>query len=193
MLFKNWKQEILSIPNLLSIFRLIMIPIYLTIFFHATKPIHYLAAGMILALSCLTDMMDGKIARQYHMVTTTGKILDPLADKATQFSLMLCLSVKHPALIPVLLLFIVKECFQITAGIIAYTRGRMLPGALMAGKVCTSVLFVSLILLVLFPVLPSPMVRIIALSDFACLLLSFVSYVLAYYGKNKKTENFRAI
>ena len=89
MIINDWKKEIFTIPNLLSFFRLILIPVYMTIYLHASKPSDYILAGSILAISCLTDMFDGKIARKFNMITTFGKFLDPLADKLTQFSLLL--------------------------------------------------------------------------------------------------------
>ena len=88
---KNWKKEVFTIPNLMSLGRLVMIPIYLSIYLQADSAMQYYAAGGILALSCLTDAFDGKIARKYNMVSTLGKILDPLADKLTQFTLTLSL------------------------------------------------------------------------------------------------------
>ena len=81
---RNWKKEILSIPNILSLFRLLLIPVYTVLFLRAERPVDYWWAAGILAVSTLTDMVDGKIARRFHMVTNLGKILDPVADKATQ-------------------------------------------------------------------------------------------------------------
>ena len=92
MLIKNWKKEIFSIPNLLSFFRLALIPVYAYIYLNATQMHQYVLAGTIMAVSCLTDMIDGKIARHFNMIPTVGKILDPIADKMTQFTLTLCLS-----------------------------------------------------------------------------------------------------
>lgn len=189
MFIKNWKKEIFTIPNFLSLFRFCLIPVYLIIYLNAATPREHILAGTILAISCLTDMIDGKIARHFHMVSTVGKVLDPLADKATQFAMTLCLSRNHPVLMPVLMLFIIKEAFQLVAGILALRQGKMLPGALFAGKICTTVLFISMIFMVLFPQLPSGIVDGIAALDAGFLALSFVSYVLAYYGKNKKVEN----
>lgn len=80
---RNWKKEILSIPNILSLFRLLLIPVYTVLFLRAERPVDYWWAAGILAVSTLTDMVDGKIARRFHMVTNLGKILDPVADKAT--------------------------------------------------------------------------------------------------------------
>ncbi len=192
MFIKNWKNEILTIPNLLSLFRIVLIPVYMFIYLNATEPYQFYAAGMILAVSCLTDAIDGKIARRFNMVSTLGKILDPLADKVTQFTLTLCLSLKYPILNPVLFLFVVKEVFQMGLGILHLCRGKILPGALMAGKVCTTVLFISLITLVLFPNVNPVVVNCIALTDGIFLLISFVSYLFAYFGRNSIIQDLEA-
>ena len=154
MPIKDWKKEVFTIPNFLSLFRFCLIPLYVYLYLTAEDMAHYIAAGVVLTLSCLTDLIDGKIARKFNMVSTLGMLLDPIADKATQFSLTLCLSLRYPVLYPVLGLFVIKESFQLIACIIAYSNGKMLPGALLIGKVCTTVLFVSLIFLVLFPDIP---------------------------------------
>ena len=189
MFIKNWKKEILTVPNLLSLFRLVLIPFYAYIYLNATEDYQYLIAGTIMAVSCITDLIDGKIARQFNQITTLGKFLDPLADKITQFTLTICLSLKYPILNPVLALFVVKESFQLIAVIVNFRRGKALPGALMAGKVCTTVLFITLIGLVLFPNLNPVIVDIAALVNGIFLTISFISYILAYFGKNKKIQD----
>ena len=186
----NWKKEIFTIPNFLSLFRLLLIPVYVWLYLKANTTKEYLLAGSVLAASCLTDMADGQIARRFHMVTTVGKVLDPFADKSTQFTLTLCLSIKHPVLKPVLVLLVIKECFQLFAMLISFHHGKALPGALPSGKVCTVVLFSSLILLVLFPGLPGRFVNAVALGDIVFLAVSFFSYILAYYGKYSKVTDF---
>lgn len=189
MYIKDWKKEVFTIPNLLSLFRLALIPVYITVYLNAEEDWQYYVAGAILAVSCMTDLIDGKIARRFHMISTVGKVLDPLADKATQFTLTLCLSVHYPVLRPVLVLFVIKEGFQLIMGIIHFRKGKMLPGALMAGKICTTILFVSLIALVLFPGIPRGAVNAIALVDTGFLIFSFISYILAYFGKNTKVQD----
>lgn len=189
MFIKNWKRDFFTIPNILSLFRLSLIPVYAGLYLNATEKYQYALAGTILTISCLTDMIDGKIARKYNMITTLGKILDPLADKLTQFALTICLSMKYPVLYPVLSLFVIKELFQLVLGIVFLRRGKMLPGALMAGKVCTTVLFVSLILLVLMPEISYGAVTMIASIDTIFLMISFVSYALAYLGANAKVRD----
>ena len=189
MFMLNWKKEVFTIPNILSFFRLLLIPVYIYLYLSAQSTAQYVAAGLVLALSCLTDMVDGRIARKYHMISKIGMLLDPVADKATQATLLVCLSMKYPILYPVLGLLVIKESFQLIALIIAFLNGKMLPGALLVGKVCTTVLFVSLIAIVLFPDIPSKIVDLIAVVDACFLGVSFVCYICAYYGKNKKVQD----
>lgn len=189
MFIKNWKRDFFTIPNILSLFRLTLIPVYAGLYLNATEKYQFILAGTILTISCLTDMIDGKIARKYGMITTLGKVLDPLADKLTQLTLTICLSMKYPVLYPVLSLFVKKELFQLVLGIVFLRRGKMLPGALMAGKVCTTVLFVSLILLVFMPDMSHGTVTLIAAVDSIFLMISFVSYALAYLGTNAKVQD----
>lgn len=192
MFIQNWKKELFTIPNLLSLFRLVLLPIYARIYLNATEEYEYMIAGSIMAVSCLTDLVDGKIARKFNQITNLGKVLDPFADKITQFTLTLCLSLKYPVLHPVLALFVVKEAFQLIVGIIFLTKGRMLPGALMAGKICTTILFVSLIALVLMPNMNPLLVDAIALVDGIFLLISFIAYITAYFGKDKKVQDLQS-
>lgn len=189
MFIHDWKKEVFTIPNMLSLFRLLLIPVYVTIYTNATEMREYFIAASILAVSCLTDMIDGKIARHFNMISTVGKILDPIADKLTQFTLTFCLSIKYPILRFVLVLFVIKEGFQGIVGLVKLRKGKMLPGALMAGKVCTTILFLSLIVLVLLPDLDQSIIDAIAIIDMGFLSFSFITYIFAYYGKNSKVQD----
>lgn len=187
----NWKKEIFTIPNLLSLFRLVLIPVYIRLYLRAETPEAHLLAGAVLAVSCFTDAVDGKIARMCNMVSHVGKLLDPLADKCTQFALTLCLSTRYPVLLPVLGLFVVKELFQLIAVIVSLRKGKALPGALLTGKVCTTVFFVSLLFLVLVPQVDTEIVQGIARLNFGFLSLSFLRYIFAYCGKHNLLEDIR--
>ncbi len=186
---KNWKKEILSIPNLLSLFRLALIPVYIVIYLRAETTIDYVIAASILAVSCLTDMIDGKIARHFNMITTLGKFLDPLADKATQFVMTVCLAIDYPVLWNLVGLFVLKEGFQFIAGFITYRKGKMLTGALISGKICTTILFVTLIVMVLMPDLPGEAILGITITDAVFMLISFGHYALTYYRKTPMIQD----
>lgn len=189
MIIKNWKKEIFTIPNLLSLFRLVLIPLYVTIYLNARDNADYYLAAAILAVSCLTDLIDGQIARRCNMISTVGKVLDPFADKITQFTLVVCLSIKHPVLRTLIILLFVKEVFQLTAGIIRFKKGRMLKGAQITGKICTTVLFLSLILLVMMPNLEEKYVLLITVIDAVFLLIAFADYIIVYIRKDGKFQS----
>lgn len=186
---RNWKKELLTIPNLLSLVRLALIPLYISIYMNAREPETYFLAGSILAVSCLTDLIDGQVARHFNMVTTVGKILDPLADKLTQLALIICLAVKYPVLNLVLILFLVKEIFQTTAMVIMYHRGKMLPGSLLPGKICSFFLFSSFTVMIIIPDFNTNAIVTIALVDTIFLLYALIGYYLAYFGKHPKLED----
>ncbi len=186
----DWKSEVLSIPNLLSLFRLVLIPVYITIYLRARDTADYFLAAAILAVSCLTDMIDGKIARRFNMITNLGKLLDPIADKLTQFALILCLSLRHPVLWYVVALFFIKEIFQLIGCAISLHQGKTMIGALMPGKVCTTVLFISLIVMVMLPNLSETIVLMIAIVDSVFLIIAFFSYAFAFLSKKTKHKVF---
>lgn len=196
MHINNWKKEILTIPNLLSMTRILVIPVYSRIYLTARTPeAHSLAAGLI-ALSCLTDAADGWIARRFQMITNLGKILDPLADKATQFSLIYCVCRKNPhlsrLLYPLALLFAVKESIQLAALMISCRRRLVLPGALLPGKVSTCVLFISMILMVLLPDLPEGLLCAMVVTDGCFLAFSLASYMLTYCVRQETLRPLRS-
>ena len=189
MFIKDWKKEIFTVPNLLSLFRLLLIPVYIAIYLTAQSSADYYLAAGILAVSCLTDLIDGKIARHFDAVSSIGKILDPLADKATQFTLIICLTMRYSFLWYLVGIFVLKESFQLIAGAINLRKGRMLKGALISGKICTTILFISLILMVTLPGLNTHIVKILAMLDAAAMIIAFIGYIVAYFFLNNKFQS----
>ena len=186
MLIKNWKKDIFTVPNVLSLFRLALIPLYVSIYLTAKERMDYYIASIILAVSFLTDMIDGQIARRFNMISAFGKFLDPLADKLTQFTLMICLCIKHHVLIALVVLVFCKEVFQLIAAYIHFRKGQMLNGAQISGKICTTVLFISLIVLVMIPDISQKAVNWIAIVDAVFLLIAFADYIRLFCSKNTK-------
>ena len=77
----------LTVPNLLSLIRIILVPVFAVLFYQG----HVLWAVFVLFLSGLSDFFDGKIARRFHQVSALGKVLDPVADKITQITIAVML------------------------------------------------------------------------------------------------------
>jgi len=180
MQIKNWKKDVFTIPNVLSMIRLALIPLYIYIYLNATTDAHYYISAGILAVSCLTDLIDGQIARRYNMISTLGKMLDPFADKATQFTLIICLAIRRNLLLLWILiaLFVAKEGFQLIAGSLILSKGKILAGAVLPGKICTAVLFISLVLMIMLPRLSDQTVNLLVIIDGVFMLISFAMYLL---------------
>lgn len=176
----NLKNSVFTVPNLLSFMRLAFIPVYTQLLYSENHRLHTLAS-FLLVVSCLSDAMDGYIARRFHCISTLGKILDPLADKCTQLTLLICISVQFSEMIPVLILFCIKELFQLSAGVYYLRRNRMLTGALYPGKIATAVLFSSSVVLILFPEIPVDLRIILIRGCAAALSVAFISYLRIYF------------
>ena len=167
-------NRIVTIPNLLSLFRLCLIPVFVHLYHVQNRG---LAAALVLALSALTDLADGFIARRFHLITNLGKVLDPVADKLTQIAALLCLATHFPHIWVLLLALIAKELFIGLTGLLAIRRTGVVHGADWHGKLTTTALHATALLHILFPRLPAP------LSDgliVLCLLLMLLSAIL--YG-----------
>lgn len=172
----NWRKEIQTIPNLLSIFRILLLPIYLYFVLRQS----FYVAGAVIVVSGLSDYLDGVIARRYNQVTDLGKVLDPFADKLTQLFLILSMAWYRPWLWLLFGLFLIKEGFMFVAGLIGLSKNIKLSGAKWYGKVATAVIYVGMILLLLFPELPTLWVRVIFAVIAYGLLQSFVLYAVEY-------------
>lgn len=172
----NWRKEIQTIPNLLSIFRILLLPIYLYFVLRQS----FYVAGVVIVVSGLSDYLDGVIARRHNQVTDLGKVLDPFADKLTQLFLILSMAWYRPWLWLLFGLFLIKEGFMFVAGLIGLSKNIKLSGAKWYGKVATAVIYVGMILLLLFPELPTLWVRVIFAVITYGLLQSFVLYAVEY-------------
>ena len=134
---KQLKQEAFSIPNLLSYFRLLLIPLFIQLYMNE----NFTEALITLAASGLSDVIDGRVARKYNMVTDLGKVLDPVADKLTQCAMMFCVAMRYPAMWWLLGLHVVKELIMIVMGWYVLKKTDTVNSAIWCGKLCTGVIY----------------------------------------------------
>lgn len=175
----------MSIPNILSIFRLILIPFF-TYFIIAKD--NYVVAGILLVISGITDYCDGYIARKFNMTTNLGKILDPLADKFTQLIAVICLAVKGYAVMWFLAAFLfLKDLMLLIGGIMLYQKKDGMIPSNMFGKVATFVFYVAVVLLTLFgQYLTSNVKYVIAIVVVCVCLIAFISYIFKFFSIRAK-------
>ena len=179
----NWKKDILNIPNMLSLFRLGLIPVYMYIYLTAKESWQYWLAGAVLAVSCMTDMVDGKIARKYNMITPLGKLLDPIADKLLVNSTIIILASRIPQLVIVAVVMIARDIVVDAVRLIAVTKNKVV-AANIWGKLKTvfQMVAISLVLLNDFPFSFIPwnvnVSYILCYIAGVCSLLSMVVYII---------------
>ena len=136
---KKPRNQNLTVPNALSVLRILMVPFFAWYFLHG----RLVVAAALLVLSGLTDMFDGLIARKFNQITEVGKILDPFADKLTQGVVAFCLAVRFPMIGPVLGLFIAKELLMLCCALVLLKKRKRPGGAKWYGKVATVMFYVS--------------------------------------------------
>lgn len=114
-----WKENIWNVPNLLTLIRLLLVPVYWVLFMQGHR---HEALAVFLAAS-VTDILDGWIARKYHLITNVGKLLDPLADKIMVISVMLSHVLRGVIPWAVLAVLAAKEITMLVGGIILLREG----------------------------------------------------------------------
>ena len=176
------KDNILTIPNLMSLFRILLIPAIIWLYRRGD----YKQAIAVVALSALTDVLDGKVARRFHMVSDVGKVLDPVADKFTQISMLFCLVSRYAWLWYLVGFFVCKELLQALMGYVVLRRKESVDGAQWFGKASTVVFYGVMILLFVFPALPEIWAQGLCGLSGGMLLLSLVMYLRYDFRELKK-------
>jgi len=174
------KKQIFSIPNILGYFRILLIPIIIWEYVTAQSLQDYRIAAMIVAVSGITDFLDGFIARKFHMVTQLGKVVDPIADKLTQGGILFALSFRFPWIIALIILFVIKEGYMGAMGVLMMRKGKMLDGAKWFGKICTAVLYAVMFILILIPDISMKAADALIVLCGGLMILSLTLYISIY-------------
>ena len=202
-LFKNWK----TVPNWLSFARIIIVPIFAYLFLNDGIKNNVIWAVFVLALSGLSDFLDGKIARRFNQISDLGKVLDPVADKLTQITIAVLLYIKFSSssesLIKtfswIFLIFIIKEFVMVLFGGIMIAIGLRPSAAEIYGKAATFVFYFVMIALFAFApdvgafnylwTIPDTLLVVLVAISALLTVVAFVSYLPGVY-KQFKTKFF---
>ena len=134
----------LTVPNAMSVFRILVIPFFAYFFLKGNLT----AAIVALGLSGLSDALDGMIARHFNQITELGKMLDPLADKLTQGTVAICIAVHYPSIWPLLALLVLKELVMLCGACYLLKNGKKPCAAKWYGKVSTTLFYIAIGLIV---------------------------------------------
>ena len=180
------KQPILTVPNLLSVFRLLLIPLIVWLY---CKEKAYGLTALVLVLSAVTDIADGIIARKWNLVSDLGKALDPIADKLTQIATMWCLLSRFSHLWLPLAVLLVKELFTGAMSLYAVKKSGVVMGADWHGKLCTVLLYGTMGIHIIWGSIPIVLSK---LMMFVCILVMCFSGLLYWYRNFKQIKGYVA-
>mgnify|MGYP003466164057 FL=1 len=183
---KNIKlKDFFSIPNLITYLRFALIPAI--IWAYCTLENGVLTAVFV-AVSALTDVVDGKIARRFNQVTDVGKALDPIADKLTQATMMYCLLSKYELMLSVLIILIVKEIFMVVTALLETKVTNQINCALWYGKACTVFLYAVMLILMFFPNIQLTIANILLILSAVAMIVSTALYGVYRFKRIFRTK-----
>ena len=193
----------LTVPNLLSLIRILLIPVFGVLFYNGEA----LWAVVVLVLSGLTDLFDGKIARRFNQISELGKILDPVADKLTQITIAVVIFLvldksQDPTmqwLKWVFLFFLFKELVKILGGAVMLAIGLRPGAAEIYGKVATFVFYGVMVVVLAFGpeigalrewfTLPTPVMIVLVIISAALTFVALLSYLPSTFRQFKERKH----
>ena len=168
------KNKIFTIPNILSFFRLALIPFIVWMLLIGQN----IVAMILVVLSALTDVVDGYVARRFNQITPLGKALDPIADKLTLLAVLICTALTNQTVLALLIIFVVKEFIMGIEGLVILKLTGTTYSALWYGKASTVLLYASLLVHIVWVDI-SPVVSTVLVSLCnAMVLFSLIMYTI---------------
>ncbi len=175
-------KHIFTIPNILSYIRILLIVPFIVLF----NEEKYFWAALCLVFSGLSDCVDGFLARKLNQVTKLGKMLDPIADKLTLIAVGVCICIKEPLVIPVIVIMVTKDLIMVSGASYMVKHGVMPFASEWYGKVATVCFYISVTAIVVFEL-------VMRVSDFsiASLIMLGVTALLMIYSLIRYSMIFR--
>lgn len=167
------KKTIWTIPNILSMVRILLIPVIVWLYVSKES---YVWAGGLLLVSGATDVVDGFIARKFNMISDLGKVLDPIADKLTQGVMLICLLRRFPLMALPLAMMVLKETFMSVTGLQVIRRTGKVISADWHGKVTTVLLYATMLLHIVWGDIPETQSALFIGAAMVMIAISFFLY-----------------
>ncbi len=184
-----------NIPNYISLFRILLIPIYALLFFDVfslftLKPL--VSAGVVFILAGASDAVDGFLARKNNWITDVGKLLDPLADKLLELMVSICLAIHFGGPFAILaVIIIVKEILMILGAYLIMSKSKVYVSSVWCGKLATIVWYLLLCVVHFFPNTTEENLLfcyLLCIVLILVMLMAFVIYVFNYANQIQTTK-----
>lgn len=165
----------MTVPNILSIFRILLVPVFV-ILVMSDMPNAYIYGMIVFVLAGATDVLDGKIARKYNCISVLGKLLDPLADKLMVGAALVCAGLLGllPMFLPIL--YVVKEVLQCLGGVFLYKHIKDMIPSNVLGKAATVFFFLMILAVYLIPGIPYTVKLVMALICTVFIAVTVIMY-----------------
>ncbi len=165
------------IPNILSCIRLILVGVFIYAYYYVSV---YHALGIFI-IAGATDVLDGILARKFNWITNVGKILDPIADKSMQITVLLCMTIGSSPLLPwwVAAFFVIKEGLMAMGALFIFKKRDTVVSSRWFGKLAVCIFYVAIfVIIVVRP--QNEVVVALCLITIISALASFITYTKNY-------------
>ena len=181
----RYKNKIITIPNILSFFRICLIPVLVWLYCFKDD---YLLTVIIFILSGITDVVDGFIARRFDMISDFGKAFDPVADKLTQITMLFCLVTRFELLLIPLVILIIKEVLAAIMNMITLEKAGFVVAAVWHGKLNTVFLYVTMFAHMIWYNIPETVSNVLIIICIVMMLISSFLYTKSDVKAIKKEK-----
>ena len=180
-------MKLKHIPNILSAIRIILVFVFVFVLFVLDEPVW---AIIIFLVAGATDVVDGFLARRFNWITNLGKILDPLADKLMQCTVLVCFCIKGYIPLWFVLPFFIKEGASLLMGLIVIKRRNVVIVSKWYGKAAVCLFYVTVVISVWFEAFFSVHKLIQALVFAPAVIFAIAAFVayINHYSSLKKKE-----
>lgn len=176
-------SKIFTIPNIISMFRIAIIPLFVYFYFAVQYEKHYIYALSVIIISGFSDIVDGFIARRFNMISDIGKVLDPIADKLTQGVVLFCLLFSRIYLVPMFVVLAVKELLQAFAATLILKSGRKPISSRWFGKLSTVMIYICMVYVIVVDyfdgryIIPTWIIYALMSASIICMIISMLGYI----------------
>ena len=171
----------MNIPNILTAMRFVIIPIF---GYYLYKEQYGLAVSLFL-LGGLTDILDGYIARKFNLITSFGKLADPLADKLMLITALVLLAGQGKIPAVILIIVVAKEIFMCVGTVLLYKQENLVVSANWYGKMATVVFYFAIIMIIFNVRYANVFIGIAVISTLFAFFMYSLSFRKIKYEPNK--------
>lgn len=178
------------IPNILSCIRIALVAVFICCFFY-DYPNNLIKAVIIFLVAGLTDVVDGFLARKFKWISNVGKVLDPLADKLMQCTVLVCMTIKEIIPVWVVIPFILKEVLILSGGLFMIKKRSVVAVSNIYGKLTVVFFYAAVVFCIVGRdyLAKNPFVLYLICTLVLMVAMSaLINYVFAYFKTIKKNE-----